>query len=64
MTRGNRDTEADKHKAGGPGKAARAGHEKDGKLGNAPSQNQPDLETPVDKDDRQRPGGDGNQEQT
>ncbi|PWC55944.1 hypothetical protein [Azospirillum sp. TSO22-1] len=36
MTRGNRDTEQDKHRAGGPGKAAKS----DQKAGNKPAQNQ------------------------
>ncbi|HYG90993.1 MAG TPA: hypothetical protein VD978_32595 [Azospirillum sp.] len=36
MTRSNRDTEQDKHRAGGPGKAAKSDH----KAGNKPTQNQ------------------------
>ncbi len=64
MTRSDRDTQEQKHRAGGPGKAARAGHEKGGKVGNTPGQNQPTMDPPPDQDYRQRPGGDNNQEQT
>jgi hypothetical protein len=40
MTKGTRDIEGEKHRAGGPGKAAKEGHIDPGHSGNKPGQNQ------------------------
>ncbi len=45
------DTEDEKHRAGGPGKASRSGHLEGGKTGNKDGQNQPDTDTPIERGD-------------
>ena len=51
------DTDEERHRAGGPGKAARSGHLEDGKTGNKEGQVQPDRAVDSSRDGRRHDAG-------